>query len=111
MGFFSKLFGREKRPTADEWGLGQLEKSGADLSALHEVEFILSFAEETAARQAAARLEGQGFEAGVESRGERWRCVAVKTMALDVASLKEIHGDMNELAESLRGQYEGWGTL
>jgi hypothetical protein len=111
MGFFSKLFGRERKPTADEWGLEQLEKSGADLSAPHEVEFILSFAEETAARQAAARLESQGFETGVEPHGEGWRCMAVKTMALEVALLKEIHGEMNELAESLRGQYGGWGTL
>jgi len=110
MGFFSSLFGCGKKPTADEWGLDQLKQAGDDLSKPHKLEFILSFPAKAAAEQAVPKLKSAGFDAEVKPDEDHWRCVATKTMVPSLAELQRIHGDMDQIAGSLGGWYQGWGT-
>jgi hypothetical protein len=110
MGLFSFLFGCTKKPTLDEWGLDQLKKAGNDLSKQHKIEFVLSFSTQSVAEQAAPRLRSAGFGVEVKQDGSDWRCLATKTMIPDLAALEQIHRDMDQIAASLGGRYEGWGT-
>ena len=104
------MFGRTRKPTADEWGLDQLKKAGDDLSKPHRIEFVLSFATQSVAEQAAPKLQAAGFSVEVKPDESNWRCLATKTMVPELGELEKIHGDMDEIAASLGGWYVGWGT-
>jgi hypothetical protein len=110
MGLLSFLFGCNRKPTLDEWGLDQLKKAGDDLSKPHKIEFVLSFPSQSIADQAAPRLKTAGYDIEVKQDGRDWRCLATKTMIPELVALEKIHRDMDEVAASLGGRYDGWGT-
>lgn len=110
MGFFSSLFGRAKRPSADEWALKQLTDLGDDLSKPHKLEFQLRFPTKLAAEQAAPALKAAGYEIVIAQDGrEGWSFLATKTMVPDDEGLLTAHNELDAAATAAGGHYEGWG--
>jgi regulator of RNase E activity RraB len=106
------LFGCAKKPGPDESVLTQLKKAGSDLSKPHNIEFFLYFPTQGVAEQAASKIRDQGFrvEVGRAAKGGTWMCHATKTMIPDLPALQKICEDFTSLANSLNGEYDGWGT-
>ena len=44
------------------------------------------------------------------AQGDQWLCHATKTMVPAFRTLQEIRRDFGCLAESLKSEYDGWGT-
>ena len=111
MGIF-KLFGSTKKADPDSSVLTQLEKAGSDLSKPHDIEFFLYLPTEAAAESAASRVSEHGFVAAVSPplEGAPWLCLVTKTMIPTVSELQRIRRDFDDLANSLGGNYDGWGT-
>jgi hypothetical protein len=106
------LFGCTKKPDSDESVLIQLKKAGSDLSKPHNIEFFLYFPTESVAEQAASRIHDEGFHVNVQrgTKGDAWLCLATKTMVPELLALRKIRKDFGSLADSLNGEYDGWGT-
>jgi regulator of RNase E activity RraB len=111
MGIFS-FFGSFKKRGLDELVLVQLRKTGADIAKPHNIEFFLYFPSQAVDDQAAAHIRDSGFQVVVErsARGDDWLCLATKTMVPDLFALQSIRKDFTNLAASLNGEYDGWGT-
>jgi regulator of RNase E activity RraB len=106
------LFGASKKPDPDESVLIQLRKAGSDLSKPHKIEFFLYFPTEAVAEQAASRIRDEGFEVKIRkaAKGDAWLCLATKTMVPELPMLQKIRQRLGSLADSLKGEYDGWGT-
>jgi len=106
------LFGCSKKADLDESVLIRLRKAGSDLSKPHNIEFFLYFPTQIIAEQAASRIRDEGFEVKVEkaAKGDTWLCFATKTMVPKLPALRKIRQDFGSLADSLNGEYDGWGT-
>jgi hypothetical protein len=106
------LFGCTKKPDLDESVLIQLRKAGSDLSKPHNIEFFLYFPTQAVAEQAASRIRDEGFHVEVKraAKGDDWLCYATKTMVPDLRALQKIRQGFTSLANSLSGEYDGWGT-
>ena len=92
--------------------LEQLKKAGSDLTKVHAPEFFLYFPLEAAAREAARRLETEGYAAIARpsANGDgTWLCLATKQMVPRYEALTAIRRDLEELAAGLGGEYDGWG--
>lgn len=52
------------------------------------------------------------FQVKVEkaAKGDDWLCYVTKTMVPDLVALQKIRQDFTSLANSLNGEYDGWGT-
>jgi len=101
-----------RKADPDEAVIKHLKKAGSDVSKPHKVEFFIYFPNKDIAEQAAKRVRAQGFEAQVQkaASGESWLCFATKTMVPDPSALQDIRRDFEKLADSLNGEYDGWGT-
>jgi len=106
------LFGCTNKPDLDESVLIQVKRAGSDLSKPHNIEFFLYFPTQAIAEQPASRIRDEGFQVKVEkaAKGEAWLCFAAKTMVPDLPALQKIRRDFGSLADSLKGEYDGWGT-
>jgi hypothetical protein len=84
----------------------------SDLSKVHPVEFFLYFPEESAARTAGETLAARGFTVEVRpaAKGQDWLCFAVKPMVPELAALRRIRKEFDELTGRLGGDYDGWGS-
>ena len=112
MGFFSSLFGRSKRPSADEWALNQLAQLGDNLSKPHKLEFQLRFPTKAAGEQAAPGIKAAGYDLEMMQDGEEGcSLVATKTMVPGPDELQSVHLELDALAKSAGGRYEGWGMV
>jgi Regulator of ribonuclease activity B len=107
-----KMFGSSRPTDRDEAVLKQLAKAGSRLSQCHTIEFFLYFPAESVAQQAASRIKESGFEVkvGPAAQGPLWLCFATKEMVPELAALQKIRSDFGQLAASLGGEYDGWGT-
>jgi hypothetical protein len=110
IGLFSSLFGCTRKPDPDEAVIIQLRKAGSDLSKPHTIDFYLYFPSESAAEQAAARIRQTGFAAEVKraAKGDDWLCLGTKKVIHELSTIQGITRDLNELANSLHGDYDGW---
>jgi len=106
------LFGCTKKPDLDESVLIQLKRAGSDVSRPHNIEFFLYFPTQAVAEQAASKIRDEGFHVEVRraAKGADWLCYATKTMVPDLMALQKIRQDFGSLADSLSGEYDGWGT-
>lgn len=89
-----------------------LERSGADLSRPHLIEFFLYFEHEPQALAAAATLNAEGYRTTV-SRGEgeeHWLCLATQHIVPELARLTTMGARLTAVAEANGGGYDGWGT-
>ena len=111
MGLFG-LFGCSEKPDLDQLVLNHLQKAGSDLSKPHVIDCYLYFPTQAAANEAAARLRERGFRVEVRpaAKGADWLCLATTTMIPRLSDLHEIRRKCNDLAVSLKGEYDGWET-
>ena len=112
LGSIFKTSGALPKTDPDEEVLAQLKKAGADLSKPHKIEFFLYFPEETAAKEAGARIKQAGFDVDVRraAQGPEWLCFATRAMVPELAALQKIRREFVALAASFGGEYDGWGT-
>jgi len=106
------LFRSRQKPDLDQSVLSQLQKVGSDLSKPHSIEFFLYFPAQSVAENAATLIRAAGFEVDVRraAQGDTWLCLATKTMVPKLADLQKIRHTFVDLAASLNGEYDGWGT-
>jgi len=88
----------------------RIREAGADMGALHRVDFFLVFKSRESADQAASTLRGDySVEVSQAVNGEFW-CTATAEMLIYHNLIRE-HGDrMKALAAQCGGKYDGWGT-
>ena len=110
MGILSSLFGCSKKSDPDEAVIIQLQKAGSDLSKPHTINFYIYLPTESAAEQAATRIRQTGFRAEVRraAKGEDWLCLGTKKVIPELTTIQAITRDLNALAKSLGGDYDGW---
>ena len=111
------LRGRLARPAApasgdrDDAVLAALAANGADLSKETEVVFHLYFPDEGHARSAAAVAGREGFATQVAPPPEgysTWSCRLTRHMVPARAAVKAAVARLEELADSLDGEFDGW---
>jgi|SRR6185369_4833560 len=110
MGLLGSLFGCSRKLDPEEAVIIQLRKAGSDLSKSHSIDFYLYFADESAAQQAAVRMRQTGYQAEVKraAKGENWLCLATKQVVPELTTIQGITRDLDALAKSLHGEYDGW---
>ena len=110
MGLFSSLFGCAKKPDLDEAVIIQLQKAGSDLTKPHAIDFYLYFPSESAAEQAASQMRQTGFQVEVwrPAKSEGWLCLGAKKVVPELSTIQGITRNLNALAKSLNGNYDGW---
>jgi hypothetical protein len=97
-------------PTKDALALAQLEKSGSDLSKLHQFDFLLHFPTQRAAERSTLMLEGLAFATRVE-RGKsdtEWLVHAVKRLYPVESDLIGLREKLDDIARQYKGAYTGW---
>ena len=102
---------RDRAEDGDAVTLRELGKL-SDLRQVHQVEFFLYLPTESAAREVAGTLAARGFSAEVRpgAKGPAWLCFAVKPMVPELAELRRLRGEFEELTGRLGGEYDGWGS-
>ena len=96
--------------TRDGLALAQLEKSGSDLSKLHEFDFLLRFPTQKVAERSTLMLAGLAFDARVE-RGKseaEWMVHAIKRLYPVESDLIGLRDKLEDIARQLKGTYVGW---
>ena len=90
--------------------LGQLRRTGSDISRPHSFDFYLRVPTERAARQAAGKVRESEFAAEVlpGASCSDWLCRATITIVPDVAPLDDIHSFFEQIAAALHGDFDGW---
>jgi hypothetical protein len=103
---------RRKQSDPDQAVLTQLRKAGSKLAKPHPVEFFLYFPSEALGNKAAAQIRSSGFHVEVKpgAQGSGWLCLATKQIEPELQSLQQIRAEFTTLANSLGGEYDGWGT-
>lgn len=98
----------ERSPDAQ--AIDQLARSGADLSRLHEVEFLLRFPSQLAAERAELQLMGLAFATRIEpgkTAEERLLRGSKKLYPVE-SDLAGLRDKLNDVAAAGKGIYEGW---
>ncbi|NUU04033.1 ribonuclease E inhibitor RraB [Herbaspirillum robiniae] len=91
-----------------------LQRSGADLTKTHNIDFFLVFDHESDAVAAAENIRARGYEiANIEKvpKGTQWEVHAKRKMAPEIGAMQAITRDLSSLAANHRGYYDGWGTV
>jgi len=96
--------------SADGKALDELERSGSDLSKLHQVDFFLRFPTQKAAERAQLRLEPLAFETKIERArtGDGWMVQGTKRMYPVETDLIGLRDKLEVIADEEQGVYEGW---
>ena len=104
------LFGCTKRLDPDEAVIVQLRKAGSDLSRPHAIDFYLYFPNKSAAEEAAARMRDTGYQTEVKraAKGDNWLCLGKKKVIPKLPTIQGITRDLDALAKSYGGDYDGW---
>lgn len=96
--------------TPDAAALAKLAATGADLTALHRIEFLLHFPTRFKADEASLKLEGLAFAATVSQDARRgaWQVLAVKRMYPVEGDLIGLRDKLEVIAAEGKGSYDGW---
>ncbi|EEF60898.1 ribonuclease E inhibitor RraB [Pedosphaera parvula] len=110
VGLLSSLVGCTKKLDPDETVIIQLRKAGSDLSKPHTIDFYLYFPSESAAEEAATRMRLTGYTVEVKraAKGDHWLCLGTKQVIPELSTIQAITRDLDGLAKSLHGDYDGW---
>lgn len=114
MTFMRRLFGDamgDGGSGSDDQTLARLVGSGVDVTQPRPVDFILSFAEERAARRTIAVLAGLAGDLRIGVSGgfnPRWVVRLTLTMAITAERLAALRTRFEEIAAENGGRYEGW---
>lgn len=92
--------------------LDNLVSKGDTLRAVRPVSHYLYFPSEAAAREAAATLEEEGYKTEVQpgADNKNWLTLATQDLAPTVQAIASTRSEMESLADSLGGEYDGWET-
>jgi hypothetical protein len=90
--------------------LQHLHSFGSDTGKTHSFDFYLYFPLEATAHKAAERVREKGFAAEVRLRAEEgtWLCRASKSLIPESGPLDEIDRFIQEVANTLDGNFDGW---
>jgi regulator of RNase E activity RraB len=96
----------------DDVFMQQLELLGLDLNRPQAVEHFLYFAKQDGAELAAQKLRAEGYTAEVSARpsDSNWLVLARGRMVPAAEKISKICNQMDELAATCGGHYDGWGT-
>lgn len=94
----------------DAAGVAKLAASGADLAAVHRIEFRLHFPTRFKADEASLKLEALAFATTVtqDTRNNRWQVLGVKRMYPVESDLRGLRDKLEVIATEGRGGYDGW---
>lgn len=100
------------RKKADQTAITHFKALGGDSQQDHPVEFFLYFTTEWDAYVVAAQLMNLQFSTTVDytKNSDQWLCLATKKMTPTTERLLELGNDMERIANSNNGDYDGWGT-
>ena len=106
------LFRSKQKVDLDQLVLVQLRKSGSNFLKPHNIEFFLYFPTQSVAENASLNVRDAGFEVEVRkaAQSDSWLCFARKTMIPALTDLQRIRQNFVTLADSMNGEYDGWGT-
>jgi hypothetical protein len=93
--------------------VAQLAVAGSDFRKPHPIEFFFYFPSERAAQRVAGKLTQRGFASRVEAQTgttAAWLTFATRSMLVDVAELRRLRAEFEELSRVEGGTYDGWGT-
>lgn len=90
----------------------QLKSAGSNLSKEHPIEFFIYAPNNDAAETIATRIESDGFKSKIEKSesDQSWMVFAVKYMIPNEQKLLRIRANLEQVARSVGGEYDGWGT-
>jgi tetratricopeptide (TPR) repeat protein len=89
--------------------LRQIAASGADLSRPRQVNFYFYVSDRPTAERGAVSLQGDGYRTLVrKSQNSQWLLLASITAVLSEEWLNARATQMNQLAQSLGGEFDGW---
>ena len=99
-------------PDLDEQVINALIEAGSDVSKPHAVDFFLDFSGLEDATLACNELLSTGYEIEVSDLSEDqdpfFYCQATDLVIPSLENIREIGYQMDELAESHNGNYDGW---
>ena len=100
-------------PNSGHFILEQLRKNGSDINKKHEISFWLYMPDEAAAIKAAEKARATGLHVDIASPQEDaestdWLCMLYCPHIPDEAILDGISRFCIELAEDLKGRFDGW---
>ena len=107
-----KLFHKQKVQDKDEAVLTQLTKHGSDLSKPHSIDFFLYFPKKEIAEQGKMMIQERFANSSAIVRGsdKSFLCKVNISMAPDSDVLENISLQLEAIAASLDGEYDGWET-
>jgi hypothetical protein len=111
LGRFRRRRGPETAAETDRLALAQLASRGADLTRPRHVVHVLAFADEAAARVAAAEVARGGYETAVRPTGEgtaQWSVRAEAQRVVDATTVPGFRAWFERIAAAHGGRYEGW---
>ena len=93
----------------DQHALDKLREAGVDLCRARPVDHYFYFDERASARAAREDIRSRSFRAGVERATEAgWLVLAEKKMVLTESNLARVVAELESLARSHGGEYDGW---
>ncbi len=90
--------------------IGRLMEAGADLTRVHQVEFLFYFPSPGCAEEAAGHLRAGGYKVSVEGTTTGTRCAvtALRAMVPLLSEMQALRTRFDELATRAGGLYETW---
>ena len=88
----------------------QLREAGADLSQPREVRYYLYLPTAADARAVAtiAQTGGRSIQVQPAATGDDWLVLITETIVVDEATMAARRNEFHGLADSRKGQYDGW---
>jgi hypothetical protein len=88
----------------------ELRRLESDLTKAHSMDFYFYFSTENIASEVARQLSTEGFatEVRLGADEKNWLCLATKGMVPDESALNSLGTSFQNLAESYRGEFDGW---
>ena len=95
--------------------LWQMYRDGDDLSETHEIEFSLTFNEQSKAERAALHLLREEQKISLyldqELQPAEWRLTLFIDMAPNYEEIVDLENWLSQIAHDLEGEYDGWGCM
>jgi hypothetical protein len=110
MGLISRMLRRGPKPDKETAAINALRRHGVDLARPIAIRHYLYFARDYEARVVAAELGAQGFETDVNlvPMNAGLLVLARRAEVMDPEALRALRAKMDELADSQKGEYDGW---
>lgn len=100
---------QSKSEQLDHLTLKELEGTGADLNNPRHTIHYLSFGRKSSARAAQKTLLSDGYEVEIQkAQPGAWLVMASRVAVVDPSTTRETRTQMERLAVSLGGEYDGW---